>query len=221
MKATTLLALAAISAQSAEFRTTVFKERWADGSSSVRRVDAASVDLHIDPSATAQTVLGFGTAVSELSWSSLSSLDGRDRKSILDEMFSASGGNFTIVRTPIGASDFSHDFYSYDEKAGDFGLAEFSIERDRSALLPLIKEILRRSDGSFKVWASPWCPPRWMKKSGAYASKPQLDPAKPKNDCSPAQQVREGEDGFICDDAHMATYAKYFRRYIDAFHHGS
>ena len=43
----------------------------------------------------------------------------------------------------------------------------------------------------------------------------------PKNDCSPAQQVHEGEDGFICDDAHMATYAKYFRRYIDAFHHGS
>ena len=217
MKAITLLALAAISAQGAEFRTTVFKERWADGSASVRRVDAGPADLRIDPSATAQTVLGFGTAVSELSWSSLSSLDERDRKTILDEMFSASGGNFTIVRTPIGASDFSHDFYSYDEKAGDFGLAEFSIEHDRSALLPLIKEILKRNDGSFKVWASSWCPPRWMKKSGAYASKPQLDPSKPKNDCSPAQQVHEGEDGFICDDAHMATYAKYFRRYVDAY----
>jgi O-glycosyl hydrolase len=96
-------------------------------------------------------------------------------------------------------------------------MEKFSIERDRKALLPLLKEILSRNDGTFKVWASPWCPPLWMKKSGAYASKPQTDPTWPKNDCSPEQRVREGEDGFLCDDVHFAAYAKYFRKYVDAY----
>ena len=36
-----------------------------------------------------------------------------------------------------------------------------------------------------------------MKKSGAYASKPQTDPTWPENDCSPEQRVREGEDGWL------------------------
>jgi len=200
-----------------EFRSTSFADRWRDLSSSVVSAPAAGADLSLDVAATDQSVLGFGVCASELSWTSLGMLNSADRKAILDEMFSKDGGNFTIIRTPIGASDFATDFYSYSETAEDYSLAKFSIERDRWALLPLLKEILSRNDGTFRVWASPWCPPLWMKKSGAYASKPQTDPSKPKNDCTPAQQVREGEDGFICDGAHFAAYAKYFRKYVEAY----
>ena len=201
----------------AEFRTTTFGERWRDASASVREASGGGADLALDLAATDQTVLGFGVCTSELSWNSLSALDEADRKSILDEMFSKDGGAFSVIRTPIGASDFATDFYSYAETPGDFAMEKFSIERDRRAILPLLKEILSRNDGTFKVWASPWCPPRWLKKSGAYASKPQLDAAKPQNDCSPDQRVREGEDGFICDGAHFTAYARYFRKYVDAY----
>ena len=206
-----------LASSGAEFRSTTFTERWRDMSASVETADVADADLKLDVSAVDQSVLGFGVCASELSWNSLSALREEDRKSILDEMFSKSGGAFTVIRTPIGASDFSTDFYSYSETPGDFALEKFSIERDRKALLPLLKDILSRSDGTFRVWASPWCPPLWMKKSGAYASKPQTDPSWPKNDCSPEQQVREGEDGFLCDDAHFRVYAKYFRKYVDAY----
>ena len=207
----------AVAAQGAEFRTTTFAERWRDASANVEPAKASDADLRLDLAATDQTVLGFGVCASELSWNSLSALGETDRKSILDEMFSKNGGAFSVIRTPIGASDFATDFYSYSETPGDFAMEKFSIERDRKALLPLLKEILSRNDGTFKVWASPWCPPLWMKKSRAYASKPQTDPAWPKNDCSPEQRVREGEDGFLCDDAHFAAYAKYFRKYVDAY----
>jgi len=200
-----------------EFRSTTFTDRWQDLSASVRESASGDSAIRLDLSATEQSVLGFGTAVSELSGSSLAALDPKDRAAILDELFSAAGGNFTLIRTPIGASDFARDFYSYDEHPGDFAMEKFSIERDREVLLPLIKDILARNDGSFRVWGSPWCPPRWMKKSGAYASKPQTDPTWPTNDCSPAQQVHEGEDGFICDDAHFKAYATYFRKYIEAY----
>ena len=213
----TLVVAAASLASAAEFRATTFTEHWKDLSPSVRLTQPDASAVRLDLNATAQKILGFGTAVSELSWSSLAALDEKDRKLILDELFSPDGGNFTLVRTPIGASDFSHEFYSYSETADDFEMKHFSVEHDKQYLLPLLKEILKRDDGSFKVWASPWCPPLWLKKFGAYASKPQTDPTWPKNDCSPAQRVREGEDGFICDDAHFKAYAKYFRKYVEAY----
>ena len=100
-------------------------------SASVETANVADADLKLDVSAVDQSVLGFGVCASELSWNSLSALREEDRKSILDEMFSKSGGAFTVIRTPIGASDFSTDFYSYSETPGDFALEKFSIERDR------------------------------------------------------------------------------------------
>lgn len=200
-----------------EFRATTFTDRWQDLTASVHASARDEATLRLDLTAVEQSILGFGTAVSELSGSSLAALDPKDRAAVLDELFSAAGGNFTLVRTPIGASDFSHDFYSYDEHPGDFAMEKFSIDPDRKVLLPLIKDILARNDGSFRVWGSPWCPPRWLKRSGAYASKPQTDPTWPKNDCAPEQQVHEGEDGFICDEAHFKAYATYFRKYVDAY----
>lgn len=200
-----------------EFRTTRFDRRWADWSAAVRVSASGSASLDLASARPAQTILGFGTAVSELSWNSLLALSAADRKAVLDEMFSAAGGGFTLIRTPMGASDFALNFYSYDEYPGDFRMEHFSIARDRSTLLPLIKEILARSDGSFRVWASPWCPPLWMKRSGCCASKPRHVNGRLANDCPPEKTVREGEDGFICDDAHLAAYARYFRMYVDAY----
>ena len=38
---------------------------------------------------------------------------------------------------PIGANDYSRDWYSLDETPGDFAMEHFSIDRDREALDPL------------------------------------------------------------------------------------
>ena len=41
-----------------------------------------------------------------------------------------------VIRTPIGASDFSKDFYSYCETPDDFEMKTFSTDHDDAALVP-------------------------------------------------------------------------------------
>ena len=207
---------AALPALAVEIRTTTFEEPWKKSQLAPETAEA-DCTLTVDPARAEQTIVGFGTAVSELSWDSLSLLPAAERGRILDELCSPSGGNFTVFRTPIGSSDFARDYYSYDDHPGDFAMEKFSVAIDERALLPLLREIVRRvSADQLKIWASPWCPPKWMKVSGRYASHGP-DPDGEPNDCPEEFRVYEGEEGFICDDAHFKAYARYFRKYVDAY----
>ena len=60
---------------------------------------------------------------------------------------------------PVGANDFSRDWYSYDEVPGDFALEHFSIANDLETLVPFIKSALGYQP-KLKLWASPWSPRR-------------------------------------------------------------
>lgn len=53
--------------------------------------------------------------------------------------FPGVGANFTICRMPVGANDFSRDWYSYDEVDGDFTMEHFTIANDQQTLIPFIK----------------------------------------------------------------------------------
>ena len=115
-----------------------------------------------------QTIRGFGCCFSELSALALNELSEKDKKDTLDELFSEDGCNFNYCRTPIGASDFATDFYSYNETEGDYEMKNFSIERDEKLLLPLILEGAKRKS-DLQMFASPWCPPLWLKTKRAYS----------------------------------------------------
>ena len=168
--------------------------------------------ISIDPSDLDQEILGFGVSFSELGWQSLGLLSREDRKAVLDELFVPGGGaNFSICRTPVGANDFSLDFYSFDETDGDFDLKDFSIDRDRTTLLPLIKEALVRNPG-LKIWASPWCPPAWMKYNRHYAMRPDAV-----NDLPEEGRGYEGQDMFVQDERYFDAYARYFGKYVDEY----
>jgi len=109
-----------------------------------------------------QSIRGFGCCFSELSALALNELLKEDKTQILDELFLENGCNFNYCRTPIGASDFATDFYSYNETDGDYAMENFSVERDEKLLLPLILEgVSRQKD--MQMFASPWCPPLWLK----------------------------------------------------------
>ncbi len=179
-----------------EVRTTTFGQPWRLAAVADDGL-AAEAAVTVDVARVDQEIMGFGTAVSELSWKSLSLLSECERGKVLDELFSPSGGNFTVVRTPIGASDFALDYYSYDDHPGDFGMEKFSIERDERSLLPFLREIVKRvPSDTLKTWASPWCPPKWMKHTGCYASCMPWKSGAP-NDCTSDARVYEGEDGFL------------------------
>jgi glucosylceramidase len=173
-------------------------------------------DVEIQVDRPLQEIEGFGACFNELGWTSLSALREEDKEGILRELFAPGGGtNFTVCRTPIGASDFSRDWYSYDEVADDFALEHFSIGNDFERLIPFIKSALKYQP-KLKLWASPWSPPTWMKYNKHYAAAIS-GPSMPPNGLRPDQVGQEGSDMFIQEDRYFRTYAAYITRFIEAY----
>lgn len=168
--------------------------------------------IHVDSKNTKQYIEGFGACFNESGWHALNLLSQPDRDFILKELFApAVGANFTVCRMPVGANDFSLDWYSYDEADADFDLRYFSIKNDEQTLIPYIKAALNQNP-SLKLWASPWSPPLWMKQNRHYAMRSDVTNELPEN-----RQGREGCDMFIMDDLYLQTYASYFGKYIDEY----
>lgn len=165
-----------------------------------------------------QTIDGFGTCFNELGWTSLSLLPEADLASVMKELFTPEGANFTICRMPLGANDFSRNWYSYNETDGDFEMENFSVANDCETLIPFIGEA-QKYNPSLRVWASPWCPPSWMKYNKHYAcavSGEHLE-EKYRNDLLPERQGAEGTDMFIQEDRYFKAYSLYFRKFIEAY----
>ena len=173
----------------------------------------AEVDVTILTDKPLQTVDGFGGCFNELGWTTLSALNEADRDAVIKDLFSEDGMNFTLNRMPLGANDFSRDWYSYNETDKDFDMKNFSIDNDKETLIPFIKAA-QKINPDVKIWASPWCPPSWMKYNKHYACKPN-----PKvNDLkgSPTQDL-EGTNMFIQEPEYFKAYALYFRKFIEAY----
>lgn len=187
---------------------------WRAGPTPVRGPSDA-FDLEVRLDAPEQTVEGFGACFNEMGWDALRLLSRSDQEAVFAELFGERGAGFALCRMPVGANDFSRDWYSYDETRGDFALKDFSTARDESTLVPFIKAAQQvRPD--LKLWASPWSPPTWMKTNGHYASVPNR-PGWPANGLAPGQEGREGDDMFVQDDRYFDAYARYFGRFVDAY----
>ena len=171
----------------------------------------AEASVVVDLQAVNQTIEGFGTCFTELGWTSLSELSEADRAAILEDLFTPAGMNLTMARMPVGANDFSVDFYSYDDVPGDLALEHFSIDRDRQRLIPFIRAA-KAVNPSLRIWASPWCPPEWMKVNRHYASR-----MAPFNGLPKDRETPEGTDAFILEPAYLQAYAQYFGKFIDAY----
>jgi glucosylceramidase len=177
------------------------------------------LDFVINSKNTQQTITGFGACFNELGWSSLNSLNPIDRDLVLLEFFAPGvGGNFNICRMPLGANDFSLDWYSYNETAGDLEMKNFSIDNDKETLIPFIKAAKKFNPG-LKLWASPWCPPSWMKYNQHYACAVPWDGLAEKfqNQLPADKQGKEGTNMFIQEEAYFKSYALYFSRFIQAY----
>ena len=163
-----------------------------------------------------QTIDGFGACFNELGWTSLSALTDEDREAIFRELLAPGVGlNFNICRMPVGANDFSRDWYSCDETPEDFALAHFSISNDLETLIPFIKNALSYQP-ELKLWASAWSPPTWMKYNRHYAGE-MSEPDMPSNGLKPEQLAKEGTDQFIQEDRYFSAYSAYFARFIQEY----
>jgi len=145
-----------------------------------------------------QTITGMGGCFNENGGEALLSLPKNKQQEIMRNLFDAqSGCGFTFCRTAIGSSDFGLDAYSYSEVAGDFKMEHFSVKRDEQFVLPYIKSALDINP-ALQLFASPWSPPAWMKKSGKMVG------VNPDNVLNGTKEIYQ-------------AYALYFVKYIEAY----
>lgn len=127
-----------------------------------------STNLVLNPSKTFQTITGFGGSFTESSAYLLNKLSKENRNKILEAYFGDEGARYSLTRTHISSCDFSLNNYTYAPVEGDMELKHFSIEEDKDDLIPMIKDAMTVSKEGFKIIASPWTAPPWMKDNKAY-----------------------------------------------------
>ena len=141
------------------------------------------ISLSILPHAEAQIYYGFGASFTESSAWNLATIPVELRKKVMTSLFSPTkGAGFSLTRTHINSSDYSNNHYTYIED-GDEDLSTFSIHEDLKGfsgdennqvrdieiidpkydIIPMILEATNIPDANFKIIASPWSPPSWMK----------------------------------------------------------
>jgi glucosylceramidase len=208
----------AMSSRNGQWVVSTRDKQWVSKGNDVQLLKAGGApDFTIMRDETYQTIDGFGACFSELGGAALNALNEADRQAIMRDLFSESGTNLGYCRLPIGANDFSRDWYSYNETDNDFEMTTFSIVRDKEIQIPFIKAAMaHRPD--LKLWASPWSPPTWMKTNHHYAMV-QSAPNAPPNGLGKEQVGMEGQDYFVQQPRYFAAYALYFRKFIEAYRH--
>jgi len=124
--------------------------------------------LTLNPNEKFQTITGFGGSFTEASASLLNRLSAANRKKILEAYFGENGANYSLTRTHIASCDFSLSNYTYAKVENDKLLENFTIEDDKSDLIPMILEAKAISKEGFNIIASPWTAPPWMKDNKKY-----------------------------------------------------
>ena len=187
---------------------------------------AANADnvIRVHPAIVKQTLIGIGSSFTEASAFVLAHLEPEKRAVVMRDIYGAEGANFSLARTPIGATDFAVEGrYSYAEVEDDRTLEHFSIALDSDGfsaarypgikdetfdLLPMIKQALeikgQQNDAELKIIASAWTAPPWMKdiedwyRPGA------------------AHNGHDGTGGEL-KPLYVDTYADYLVRYLEAY----
>jgi glucosylceramidase len=148
--------------------------------------------ITLNPDKTFQSITGFGGSFTEASASLLNKLSEPNRAKIIEAYFGESGAQYSLTRTHMNSCDFSLGQYSYAPVEDDMVLEHFTIEEDKNDIIPMIKDAMKASKDGFKILASPWTAPPWMKDN---------------NDWRGGKLLPKYND----------TWALFFSKYVDAY----
>ena len=162
--------------------------------------EGKGISVRIYPEITFQTIEGIGGAFNEIGGEALMSLSEEQQNDIMKNLFDKNGANFTVCRTAIGASDFGIDAFSYSEVPNDFKMKKFSIEREKTSVIPYI-QMAYKYNPDMELFASPWSPPGWMKVSGLMDRGEEF----------PEKNVLKDNPKIY------KAYALYFSKYVEAY----
>jgi glucosylceramidase len=128
-----------------------------------------------------QKIDGFGASLTDAAaWLFAKKLPAKTTDAAFESLFSRRHGiALSFLRQPIGSSDLSATFYSFDDLCrqtttacttppgvADPELKHFSLAHDQEYILPLLKQALAINP-EIHVMLTPWSPPGWMKTSGS------------------------------------------------------
>lgn len=150
-------------------------EEWENSNPS----ECTAVQLHVATDQRRQRITGFGGSFTDASAFLIGQLSPAQRHRIMKAYFHDEGARYSLTRTHMNSCDFSRYHYSYAPVEGDLNLEQFSIDPDRAYLIPMILTAQQLSSEGFKIIASPWTAPPWMKTNGAWVGgelRPELAP---------------------------------------------
>lgn len=156
------------------------------------RVKSELPVIRIQPDQTYQKIIGFGGAFTESSAHVLNQLSPKKRMEVIDAYFSPDRAGYSLTRTHINSCDFSLSYYAYTSQEDGKDLSNFSVEEDEDDVIPFIHDAQNIEGANFKIIASPWTAPPWMKDN---------------NDWIGGSLLPEYYD----------TWARYFCKYIEAY----
>ncbi|RFU31474.1 hypothetical protein B7463_g4868, partial [Scytalidium lignicola] len=153
-----------------------------------------------------QTITGFGAAVTDATVTSFNTLSSGTLSTLLNELMTSAGADFTLMRHTIGASDLSGDpAYTYDDNGGspDTGFTGFNLGDRGYAMADMLAQ-MKSLQSNLKIFGSPWSAPGWMKLNGV------IDGTTTNNNLN---------DGYLTGNGaqYSSAFAEYFVKYIQAF----
>ncbi len=156
---------------------------------------AAGNYVEVDTTQTFQSIDGFGYTLTGGSATLINGLTTIAKDALLDELFRRDSTfiGVSYLRISIGASDLSASTFTYDDMPTgqtDITLQQFSIDKERTDLIPVLKKILAINP-TIKIMGSPWSAPTWMKTNNGFV-------------------------GGSLKPEYYSVYAQYFVKYIQA-----
>ncbi len=146
----------------------------------------------VDEASRGQVFRGAGAALTESSAVVLSRVPAATRDAVVRRLFDpAEGIGLSMVRLPLGATDFSLGSWTYDDLpagATDPDLLRFTTSRDDTWTRPLLRQAAALQP-RLSVLATAWSAPAWMKTSGSL-------------------------HGGTLEPEHAGTYARYLARSV-------
>ena len=131
--------------------------------------------INLYPDLTFQEIEGFGGALTDTVGYLYSKMNETDKKQFLEDHFGKDGQHYRFIRMHMDSCDYSlEEYQAVADPIADPELTTFSIERDRTYMIPLLKDAMAMTVEPLSVLLSPWSPPKQWK----------TPPARPKNDAS-------------------------------------
>lgn len=150
-----------------------------------------SLEVTLNPDSLKQTIVGFGSSFTESAAYVLDQLPEEIRDDVLRACFSENGARYSLTRTHIASCDFSLNNYTYAPEK-DTSLSDFSVEEDEDDLIPFILDSKNQRGADFKIIASAWTAPPWMKTN---------------QDWNAGELLPE----------HYSTFARYTLKYLETY----